>query len=61
MANNRGSSEPSEFGGDPGMVQPRVKGHEYSGSEELTALYAVDPMDSESVPDPALNGKKRVQ
>lgn len=48
---------PTEFGGDPGLVQPREKVVDYEPVTYLQAIHTTDPADPESVEDTAKIGK----
>lgn len=43
------SDTPTEFGGDPGLVQPREKVIDYEPVTYLQAIHTTDPSDPESV------------
>lgn len=38
--------DPSEFGGDDGLVQPKAKGGVHSAEEAAMLMRMVDPMDA---------------
>lgn len=59
MATDPRYNEPSEFGGDPGLVQPTAKGHVFTLEEQLSAAYKTNPSDPADVPDPARNGEPK--
>lgn len=54
-----GKLPPSEFGGDPGLIQPVDKGHLLEPEEELMMQHATNPMDPAATPDPEQVGSRR--